>query len=359
MHCFTETLGGRARGARPRLPHFVLGHRHLQERARAEGRRARGAARAHAHRDRFAVSRAGAVSRQAQSARVRAPCRRGDRAAARRVAWTTSRAATSANFFTPVRNSLSMSIDACAAASSTCCGLRADSRCVPSRHRRARSSARRRRRSTIGSCESVAIDRSDDVAALLARGMDPNTVDPNGEPVLVVAARAGWEPTVDAAAARPAPRSTRRTVSAIPRSWSRRSTAISCSSRSCFARGAEINPPDGRRSPTPPPTARPRSCATCSRSAPRSTRSRRMERRALMMAVRGGHAADGRPAARQGRRRQSAQSERCERAGLGDARRLRHHREGAAQARRQTLTASAYFSSRAWRARGAIPSGRR
>jgi ankyrin repeat protein len=44
---------------------------------------------------------------------------------------------------------------------------------------------------------SVAMDRSEDVAALLARGMDPNTVDPNGEPVLVVAARAGWIPTTD------------------------------------------------------------------------------------------------------------------------------------------------------------------
>lgn len=45
--------------------------------------------------------------------------------------------------------------------------------------------------------QSVATDRSDDVAALLARGMDPNTVDPNGEPMLVVAARAGWQPTID------------------------------------------------------------------------------------------------------------------------------------------------------------------
>jgi uncharacterized protein len=46
--------------------------------------------------------------------------------------------------------------------------------------------------------EAVAVDRSSEVAALLARGMDPNTVDPNGEPMLVVAARAGFEPTVDA-----------------------------------------------------------------------------------------------------------------------------------------------------------------
>lgn len=45
--------------------------------------------------------------------------------------------------------------------------------------------------------ESVAIDRSGDVAAMLARGVDPNTVDPNADPVLLVAARAGFNPTVD------------------------------------------------------------------------------------------------------------------------------------------------------------------
>jgi ankyrin repeat protein len=46
--------------------------------------------------------------------------------------------------------------------------------------------------------EAVAADRSEDVRRMLARGVDPNTVDPNGDPVLLVAARAGWEPTVDA-----------------------------------------------------------------------------------------------------------------------------------------------------------------
>src|SRR5207247_8136565 len=46
--------------------------------------------------------------------------------------------------------------------------------------------------------EAVAADRSDEVRALLARGIDPNTVDPRGDPVLLVAARAGWQPTVDA-----------------------------------------------------------------------------------------------------------------------------------------------------------------
>ncbi|HEX3136120.1 MAG TPA: hypothetical protein VHT22_00830, partial [Casimicrobiaceae bacterium] len=46
--------------------------------------------------------------------------------------------------------------------------------------------------------QSVTIDRSDEVAALLGRGMDPNTVAPNGDPVLVIAARSGFEPTLDA-----------------------------------------------------------------------------------------------------------------------------------------------------------------
>lgn len=44
---------------------------------------------------------------------------------------------------------------------------------------------------------AVAADRADEVAALLARGMDPDTVDPNGDPALLVASRAGFEPTVD------------------------------------------------------------------------------------------------------------------------------------------------------------------
>src|SRR3989442_15506357 len=46
--------------------------------------------------------------------------------------------------------------------------------------------------------QAVVTDRSDEVRALLARGIDPNAVDPRGEPVLLVAARAGWQPTVDA-----------------------------------------------------------------------------------------------------------------------------------------------------------------
>src|ERR1700730_15726869 len=44
---------------------------------------------------------------------------------------------------------------------------------------------------------AVAADRTNEVAALLARGMDPNTVDLNGDPALVVAARLGYEATLE------------------------------------------------------------------------------------------------------------------------------------------------------------------
>src|SRR5437867_9943224 len=44
---------------------------------------------------------------------------------------------------------------------------------------------------------AVANDRADEVKRLLARGMDPNSVDRNGDPLLFTAARAGYRPTVD------------------------------------------------------------------------------------------------------------------------------------------------------------------
>jgi len=44
---------------------------------------------------------------------------------------------------------------------------------------------------------AVANDRADDVKRLLARGMDPNSVDPNGDPLLLIAARAGYRATVE------------------------------------------------------------------------------------------------------------------------------------------------------------------
>ena len=45
---------------------------------------------------------------------------------------------------------------------------------------------------------AVTVDQSGEVAALLARGIDPNTVAPNGDPVLLIAARSAFEPTLDA-----------------------------------------------------------------------------------------------------------------------------------------------------------------
>jgi uncharacterized protein len=44
---------------------------------------------------------------------------------------------------------------------------------------------------------AVANDRADEGKRLLARGMDPNSVDPNGDPLLFIAARAGYRATVD------------------------------------------------------------------------------------------------------------------------------------------------------------------
>src|SRR5207244_420555 len=40
-------------------------------------------------------------------------------------------------------------------------------------------------------------DRAVEVKSMLARGMDPNTVAQNGDPVLLIAARAGFDATLD------------------------------------------------------------------------------------------------------------------------------------------------------------------
>ncbi len=90
--------------------------------------------------------------------------------------------------------------------------------------------------------EAVAVDRSDEVTGLLARGMDPNTVDPHGEPMLVVAARAGFEPTFDALL---------RAGAKIDAKNGFGDTAIMVAAlgghltlvKKLYARGAEINPP--------------------------------------------------------------------------------------------------------------------
>jgi len=44
---------------------------------------------------------------------------------------------------------------------------------------------------------AVVNDRADEVKRLLSRGLDPNSVDPTGDPLLVIAARAGNAATVD------------------------------------------------------------------------------------------------------------------------------------------------------------------
>ena len=45
---------------------------------------------------------------------------------------------------------------------------------------------------------AVSNDRVPQVKELLAKGIDPNSVGPNGEPMLVIAARFGYAGTVDA-----------------------------------------------------------------------------------------------------------------------------------------------------------------
>ncbi|HEY3177407.1 MAG TPA: ankyrin repeat domain-containing protein [Casimicrobiaceae bacterium] len=44
---------------------------------------------------------------------------------------------------------------------------------------------------------AVANDRADEVKRLILRGMDPNSVDPNGDPLLFTAARNGYRATID------------------------------------------------------------------------------------------------------------------------------------------------------------------
>ena len=59
---------------------------------------------------------------------------------------------------------------------------------------------------------AVSNDRVPQVKELLAKGIDPNTVAPNGEPVLVIAARFGFAGTVDALLAAKANVNARSTV---------------------------------------------------------------------------------------------------------------------------------------------------
>ena len=75
-------------------------------------------------------------------------------------------------------------------------------------------------------------DRVPQVKELLGKGIDPNTVGPNGEPALVLAARAGYAGTVDALLAAKANVNARRwdrscttgcvSISAASHCWRRR-----------------------------------------------------------------------------------------------------------------------------------------
>ena len=196
-------------------------------------------------------------------------------------------------------------------------------RCPPPRRSSTRTSSSRSRN-----------DRAADVKAILARGVDPNTVDGNGEPVLVVAARGGFVATVDVLLAgradvnlaqpirrhgadgRGAQRPSRdREEAARARRRGRHRagwTALIYAAtgghddvvRYLLAEGANINA-----------------------ASPNGTT-------ALMMAVRGGPHVDGRAPDRARRRRQSPKRERRERARLGPARQRRGD-GGASHARRR------------------------
>ena len=80
---------------------------------------------------------------------------------------------------------------------------------------------------------AVVNDRDAEVKAMLARGMDPETVGPDGNPVLVTAAREGSARVVDVAARRGRQGRQRERRTATPRSSSPRCTAICGSRRSC------------------------------------------------------------------------------------------------------------------------------
>ena len=184
--------------------------------------------------------------------------------------------------------------------------------------------------------QAVVADRSDDVRAMLARGMDPNTVDPNGDPVLLIAARSGWQTTVEILLAGGAK------VDAQNRFGDRPVTVAALNGnlaivKLLFTRGAEINPPGW----TPLIYAASNghlevmrflidSGAKIDAESPNGTT-------ALMMAVRGGQTCRRGAAARQGRGRQPSQPERRVGAGLGAARRVRRDREGPDRARRDDV----------------------
>ena len=149
----------------------------------------------------------------------------------REVPVETIAAATSDNFFRPLRNRIAMRIERMLA---------------PAARRRAASLALSF--TALGQARllddlfiAVANDRAEDVKTLLARGMDPNSVDANGRHALCIAARNGSARTVDGAARREGQSESSRIASATRRSCSLRSTAISTRVRALAAGGAAIN----------------------------------------------------------------------------------------------------------------------
>ena len=150
MHCFTETWDV-ARAALDLGFHISFsGIVTFKNAHDAEGRRAPRAARPHADRDRLAVSRAGAVSRQAQPAGVRSARRRRRSRGCAAFRSRRSRATTSANFFRLFRidpqRGAACRIDPsrdCRRSSPRCCAIAA--RSLRSRRRRSAAGARRLR----------------------------------------------------------------------------------------------------------------------------------------------------------------------------------------------------------------------
>jgi len=125
---------------------------------------------------------------------------------------------------------------------------------------------------------AVTNDRAPEVKALLARGVDPNTVDPNGDPLLYVAARAGYVATVDVLLAANASVDARSRFGDTPlmgAALAATSTSPASSAREALRSTTKA----GRRSSTRRPAGTTRSSRTCSTRARMSTPNPRTARR--------------------------------------------------------------------------------
>ena len=88
---------------------------------------------------------------------------------------------------------------------------------------------------------AVANDRSDDVRAMLARGVDPNVVDANGDPALAIAARAGNVKVIDALLAGKAAPDTRNRFGDTPLMLAALNGRLDAA-KALRAAGANLNP---------------------------------------------------------------------------------------------------------------------